>query len=310
VIVETGGQDVCRPIIVLGIHRSGTSMVSQVIHRWGAYAGDLALHGTASEVNPQGFWEYEPMQDFLWELERSTEMSIWNPELQDAVRQRAFDPRYRDKAAKLVSQMEVPGTPWCWKEPNLCLFLPFWERLWRRPVFVVTLRNPHDSARSFEKMVLPPALLGRVRLTAYFSLFWQFFMTTVLEYLEGKPWIPVLFLSYEELLRDPRGQCDRLCRFLDQEFGWSGGAGERLSAMSAGIDPGLWRNRDERSFFAVPEASETQKDLFRLLLSRTHDQQEAFDASRYQLPAGALEYLGNVSILTQDKAAPSLPSAS
>jgi len=28
------------PIIVLGVERSGTSVVAEMIHRWGAYAGD------------------------------------------------------------------------------------------------------------------------------------------------------------------------------------------------------------------------------------------------------------------------------
>ena len=27
------------PIIVLGVERSGTSVVAEVLHRWGAYAG-------------------------------------------------------------------------------------------------------------------------------------------------------------------------------------------------------------------------------------------------------------------------------
>ena len=28
-----------HPIIVLGVERSGTSVVAEMVHRWGAYAG-------------------------------------------------------------------------------------------------------------------------------------------------------------------------------------------------------------------------------------------------------------------------------
>jgi hypothetical protein len=139
---------------------------------------------------------------------------------------------------------------------------------------------------------------GKVDLTAYFALFWQLMLTSVLQFLEARPEAPVLFLSYEALLRDPRGQCERLGRFLDHEFGFTEGAGERLEAMAAGVDPGLWRNRDDRSFLALPEVSEEQKALFQLLLARTEDRQEPFEAAGFPLPSGAREYLENVSLLT------------
>jgi hypothetical protein len=283
----------CRPIIVLGIDRSGTSLVTELIYRWGAYVGDFALN--PSNENPQGFWEYQPMQDFMTELQVSTQMWEWNPEFKKMISDRAFDPQYRERALALIASMEEKGTPWVWKEPELCLFLPFWEKLWTRPVYVVTVRNPHDSAASFEKIFLTPKLQERARLTAYFALRWQHFMLEILEHTE-KGITPTLFVSYEELMRSPVEQCRRLWAFLNAQTGIEDEEGERLEAMFEAINPGLWRNKKEISFYDVPEASGEQKELFRYLQGKTRDKSEPFDPSRYPMPPCAREYLENFSL--------------
>ena len=52
-------------IIVLGVERSGTSVVAEMIHRWGAYAGDQEKLHKADVHAPRGYWEYLPVWDLL-----------------------------------------------------------------------------------------------------------------------------------------------------------------------------------------------------------------------------------------------------
>jgi len=52
------------------------------------------------------------------------------------------------EARALVADL-LPSTPWAWKDPRLCLTLPFWlEVLDARPAMVVCLRNPLEIAAS------------------------------------------------------------------------------------------------------------------------------------------------------------------
>ena len=44
-------------IVVLGMHRSGTSAVTQLIHQMGAYFGRIEYEMPPSGENPKGFWE-------------------------------------------------------------------------------------------------------------------------------------------------------------------------------------------------------------------------------------------------------------
>ena len=55
-------------IIVLGMPRSGTSLVADPVYRWGAYAEPKQALLKADEWNPQGYWEYIPLKRLNDEL--------------------------------------------------------------------------------------------------------------------------------------------------------------------------------------------------------------------------------------------------
>lgn len=286
-----------RPIIILGVDRSGTSLVSEMVLKWGAYAGDLGKMLAANVNNPQGYWEYRPMQDILNAVMESTELPNCHPDMDRKLAEQGVSSHLRDRALRLVAEMEAEGRPWFWKEPFLSLTLAFWEQIWKNPVYVIPVRNPHDSAVSYEKMFLPPALRdGGIRIIGMFLLRWQHFMLSILEHSERNP--STIFIPYEELLSNPQEQCRRLARFLDMECGLDeSGAEERVAEMVKTVNPSLWRNKSRLPFSEVPEASPEQKALFEFLHRKVHNPAEPFDPQLYQLSAGWREYLQNFDLL-------------
>ena len=58
----------CRPIIVVGAERSGTSVCAEMVHAWGASAGDPGDLPRADALNPRGRREYLPLWDLLAEI--------------------------------------------------------------------------------------------------------------------------------------------------------------------------------------------------------------------------------------------------
>jgi hypothetical protein len=286
-----------RPILVLGVERSGTSLVSDLIHRWGADSGDLSRHVAADDHNPRGYFEYQPMQAFLHDILVATHASLWDPELRGRMERLARDPRFGDRALALIAEMEASGRPWLWKDPLLSLEMPFWERFLPAPVCVVTLRNPIDSGRSFARMNFSAAARRRLRTSAYFGFRWQFTMLAILDYLERNP--DQLFVGYERLLAEPAAQVSRLCRFLDAQLAPADAPAERLARMLDAVEPALWRNRAETSFLELPEVIAEQKELLRYLDRRAQDHAEPFARARYPLPAYAVEYLEDFNLLAQ-----------
>src|SRR5579863_5755910 len=84
-----------RPIFVLGVDRSGTSVLAEVLSHWGAYAGAAERLGKPDDGNPQGYWEYAPMQEFVSQLTARAGASIWHAESRRLMRQQAADPELR-----------------------------------------------------------------------------------------------------------------------------------------------------------------------------------------------------------------------
>jgi hypothetical protein len=285
--------NVPRPVIVLGVDRSGTSMLTDVLSAWGCYAGNPRLLAAPNAFNPQGFWEYKPVQQFMFELFDTTGVGWWHEDFRFALRALGQAGRERQNAERLIAEMETAGRPWVWKEPYFSISLPFWQQIWNDPVYIVILRNPYRSARSYETFQIPSELQGKFRTVSLFLLRWQFFMRCIIEDTSSAG---PIFVAYENLIDSPLAECRRISARLDQALGWAEDD-ERAQRMAARIDPSLWRQRSQLSLADVAEASPEQRELYAHLMRRVEGTAEDFDLSLYPMPACFREYTHNIESL-------------
>ena len=296
----------CNPIIVLGVERSGTSVVAEMIHRWGAYAGDQEKLHQADAHAPRGYWEYLPVWDLLEELgEFETGATWWALDFQKRMADKASVPTYRSRAMELISEMSQADRPWFWKDPALSHFLPFWQKLWGDVAYVITVRNPHDVAVSWERFIMPAELKGRVSFVTMNLLRWQHMMIQILRHTESAP--RKLFVSYEDVMRDPTAEADRLRVFLNATSGVEGAAAEE---MVGAVDGSLWRNHSEIPFDQFGDTSEAQRALFAFAKRKIHDASVLFDETMYPFPAGYLEFLNVQEELLRSYSKPDEEAAS
>ena len=275
-----------HPIIVLGVERSGTSVVAEMVHKWGAYAGPLEKLHKADAHAPRGYWEYEPLWDLLAELgDFDAGGTWWDSNFQRRMAEKAADPVYKQKATALMAEMHK-GDPWFWKDPALSHFLPFWKQIWGDAVYIITVRNPFDTAVSWQKFIMPPNVGTRVSFIAMNLLRWQHMMTLILQHTEDAQ--HRLFLGYEDIIHSPRVQAEKLTAFLDSIFGKRS---PRIQAMMDVVEPRLWRNDCETLFEQASEATPEQKALYAFAKQKINNSSEPFDAAKYPLPPGYLEFL-------------------
>lgn len=278
------------PVIVLGMHRSGTSLLGEVVHRWGAHAGNDDQLQAGDAWNARGYWEYLPLQGFNDELLAAAGASWMAPPAdRAAVAALAGDMPLRTRALKLMADMDKLGLVWFWKDPRLPALLPFWERIWENPVFVVPLRHPLDIARSLEKrdrLALPAGLL-----------LWQYSMLAILECLEGNP-APRLFVSYEEMLREPEAQCVRVFAFLDENCpgdAESNDAPRDPATAADAVDTRLRHHESPGPFDEAAGVTPEQKALDALLACKLADPEAPFDPDVYPLWPGWHHYLETIA---------------
>ena len=181
-----------QPIVVLGMHRSGTSLVTELIAAMGSYAGPPDKLTPPDMFNPSGYWEHVDVgqitRDVLktfngnWTNVARVTMSALSPD------QRAdFVARAKEVARSLSGR-----DSFVMKDPRMSLIFPLWAKALENPICVIAWRDPLAVARSLKHRDKRP-LLGSLAL-------WEHYNRVLLRDTEG---LPRVLVAYDELLADP-----------------------------------------------------------------------------------------------------------
>ncbi len=201
-----------KAVCVLGMHRSGTSVVSRAINLMGAYLGKDDDLMSPFKDNPLGFWERDDIVDLqerlLARLGTRWDTALPLPDgwhLSDEVRP------FREELIELISGNFSGHRLWAFKDPRTAILLPLWKdvlaELGVGMSCVFAVRNPLDVARSLEKRDGFPRdkSLG----------IWFNYNISALKALNG---IPTYFISYDELLEDWEAELRRCSTGLGIEW--------------------------------------------------------------------------------------------
>lgn len=147
--IHTPAKRTC--ILVLGMHRSGTSAITGTLVKLGV-AGPNTPYLNGPD-NPRGHWESVPMIAFHDRLLAAAGTS-WNdihPIDQAWFTTDTAKPFYDE--AKLLLAQEFSDFPlFVFKDPRICRFLPFWQEIMDRENIeikvIIPIRNPVEVALS------------------------------------------------------------------------------------------------------------------------------------------------------------------
>ncbi len=213
-----------RTILVLGMHRSGTSAV----------AGMLADHGAslptdlmpAEPMNPKGFSESASISTLDDELMRSLGSSWfdWRPF--------AADPAVHDldehvrRAVDLVHVVFGDRELVVLKDPRICRLVPFWREVMRRAgrelLYLHVHRHPAEVTASLDRWA------GYA--TAYGELLW---LRYVLDAEAATRGCTRAFVGYEQVLESPGAVAQRLDGLF--ALGWSGAGTDQGSFVDTSL---------------------------------------------------------------------------
>jgi hypothetical protein len=218
------------PVLVVGAHRSGTSAVTGALGALGLAVpveGDrmewvesnpehweslsLSLHNEALLNRLDGSWDGPPDPAEGWD--NSSEIR-----------------GVADPAPLIAAAFPEPG-PFVWKDPRVCLLLPYWRRRLAEPIAAVLVwRSPMAVARSLatrDKMSLASGLA-----------IWERYNRSALHGLDG---VDTYVVEYESVVKDPEAFVDAVAGWLsslpqleDHADRW-----DRAGAVDS-IDAGLW----------------------------------------------------------------------
>lgn len=142
-------------LIVLGMHRSGTSLLTGLLGQVGVQMG-RRLYAPQKGVNEKGFWEHEDIVDTHDELLLQLN-SQWDDLL--PLREKWWEGEIaRMFIARLTKfvQRDFSNAPiWALKDPRMCRLLPLWFPIFTqqqvKPGFIYMNRNPFEVVASLQK---------------------------------------------------------------------------------------------------------------------------------------------------------------
>ena len=132
-------------LIVTGFHRSGTSMVTELLHRGGLFVGYDLIGAMPS--NPYGHYEDREVLAIHREIMGDNEMN-WTiaATLPFYIREERFA-----EMTSLIARRQAAHLTWGFKDPRACLFLGAWKYLLPDSCFVFVYRDPAACARSLAR---------------------------------------------------------------------------------------------------------------------------------------------------------------
>jgi hypothetical protein len=182
-------------VVVLGVHRSGTSALTRMLSLLGAQLPKHLM--PPNQANEKGYWEPQRLVDLNEEILRAAG-NQWDD-------LRAFEPKliapetladYKARIAQIIGE-EYGGAPlFVLKDPRICRLLPLWREVLDemdiRVRFAIAVRNPLEVARSLEKRDGLPL--------AYGCMLW---LRDALDTEYGTRGERRIFAFYDDLLQQP-----------------------------------------------------------------------------------------------------------
>jgi hypothetical protein len=192
-------------VCVLGMHRSGTSLIARVINLLGVDLGSEEGLLPPGPDNPSGYWESAEILE-INDAILETFGGRWDklPALpEDWLASPSLIP-LRKRAREILRERFGDIELWGWKDPRNCVTLPFWQELVRGMRYVVCIRNPVDVAESLSAR--GDGRSGREHVED-----WLRHTALALHHTASRPRVVVHF---EEFFDQPEEQAERLSRFV------------------------------------------------------------------------------------------------
>ena len=237
--MKNQGTSPSGQIIVLGMHRSGTSCIGNLLTKLGVYFGDPSVSTGSSEQNRKGFFERRDLREICDAILQGAGRDWW------AVKDFSPDQvpphvqaEVHEKFDRLVQDLDQ-NRPWFIKEPRLCLVWPVLSGRVPNPVFLHVWRNPIEVARSLTTRNGFPMDFG--------VALWETYVRSAHAVSRGRPSVIV---PYNELLKDPISTTSRLVAEL-QALGVTGISMPDESQIRDAVDADLYREQQ-----ATPELDE------------------------------------------------------
>lgn len=189
-----------KTVVVLGMHRCGTSMTTGIISKLGVDVGKKLT--PRSVANPIGYFEDKDFYELNKKILKAAGGNWKSPPVRDKIL--AQSDKFINQIRELVRKKE--SKLWGWKDPRTNLTIELYLPFLTNPYFIVCRRNPMAVAKSLEQrenMKLKDSISLTKSYEERINNFFQKFTN-----------MRRVDINYEDVIGDSEKEIDKIIDFL------------------------------------------------------------------------------------------------
>lgn len=142
------------PVIIVGMHRSGTTMITKMLENLGLFVG------VEKEINNEAlfFWK---INNWIFDLHTATAEKPYNLRYKNPACEKVIieslahfvasnkRKQYLGKHTSTYKSITTVDFPYGWKDPKNTYTIDFWKHIFPHPKVIHIYRNPIDSVSSY-----------------------------------------------------------------------------------------------------------------------------------------------------------------
>lgn len=261
------GNRGASPVIILGMHRSGTTLTSKILRSSGIHMGQLRGKDTDESlffqnVNKAIFSLANSHWDTPEFVGKSLQKSVFHQALVNVLDKYCQLPRktrsYFGTSTFKRGSFANMTQPWGWKDPRTCFTLPLWLKLFPEAKIVFIQRNGVDVAQSLvtrnKKLSTRNDMSVRTSELAGAFKLWEIYNEQCIKHAEALKPEQIHSVRYEDILAEPELRMREVFNFLEHEVSAS-----KLSQVTKNIqkDRGFAFTNSEELFSFYKEVKDS-----------------------------------------------------
>lgn len=157
-------------LVITGMHRSGTSMITQWLNKCGLHIGDRLLGALVG--NEEGHFEDLDFVEFHTKVLEDHHIA-GNGLADQAIHE--IDGTVRQELNSIIHSKNTLHTEWGWKDPRTCLFLPVYRELLPDALYLIIIRDYASVVNSLVSRIYRSAEKKYVTRSRFAGWLWKTF---------------------------------------------------------------------------------------------------------------------------------------
>lgn len=195
--------------VILGMHKSGTTLISEIIHQSGINMGDFNPLVSYDSGNKYERQETKALNYQILNCVKTYSLNIIN-----SVGNNTIKEIHLKEINKLIIRLNHKYDNWGFKDPRTCLTFPVWKEYLNEVRLIVVYRDPLEIWMHYKKR--NPILLSMLNLQICWKSItaWYVYYKNIISYLDDLSQDKFIIINYNKFMVDNR-EFKRLEDFVD-----------------------------------------------------------------------------------------------